>query len=267
MANDEHVAILEQGMEAWNAWREKNPGIVPDLTKSDLVGADLTGAILYLTDLVDADLRGARLRGANLTEANLVGANLQGAGLMEAPLERADLGGANLRDAKLMQADLRDANLNKANLSGANLFGANLQDVMLVETDLTGADLSGCRIYGVSAWGLIIKPPESAKQHNLIITRPDEPTVTVDNIEVAQFVYLLLHNEKIRDVIDTVGKKAVLLLGRFTDERKAVLDALRRNCASVTTCRFCSTLMFQLHGTLPRPSRCWLIWPASSLPI
>src|SRR6516165_1618260 len=48
-----------------------------------------------------------------------------------------------------------------------------------------------------------------------------------DNIEVAQFVYLLLHNEKIRDVIDTIGKKAVLILGRFTAERKAVLDALR----------------------------------------
>jgi hypothetical protein len=26
-------------------------------------------------------------------------------------------------------------------------------------------------------------------------------------------IYLLLHNEKIRDVIDTIGKKGVLLLG------------------------------------------------------
>jgi hypothetical protein len=50
---------------------------------------------------------------------------------------------------------------------------------------------------------------------------------TVDNIEVAQFIYLLLHNQKIRDVIDTVTSKALLILGRFTDERKAVLDALR----------------------------------------
>ena len=32
---------------------------------------------------------------------------------------------------------------------------------------------------------------------------------------------------KIRDVIDTITSKAVLILGRFTDERKAVLDALR----------------------------------------
>src|SRR3712207_8248172 len=31
----------------------------------------------------------------------------------------------------------------------------------------------------------------------------------------------------IRDVIDTVGKKAVLILGRFTPERKTVLDDLR----------------------------------------
>ena len=65
------------------------------------------------------------------------------------------------------------------------------------------------------------------KQQNLVITADDEPEVTVDNIEVAQFVYLLLHNEKIRDVIDTVGKKGVLLLGRFTEGRIAVLDRLR----------------------------------------
>ena len=51
--------------------------------------------------------------------------------------------------------------------------------------------------------------------------------MTVDNIEVAQFVYLLLHNEKIRNVIDTIGRKGVLLLGRFTEGRMAVLDRLR----------------------------------------
>jgi hypothetical protein len=38
---------------------------------------------------------------------------------------------------------------------------------------------------------------------------------------------LLLNNSKIRDVIDTIARKAVLILGRFTPERKAVLDALR----------------------------------------
>ena len=68
---------------------------------------------------------------------------------------------------------------------------------------------------------------DGARQQNLIFTDAGEPTITVDNIEVAQFVYLLLHNQKIRSVIDTVTSKVVLILGRFTDERKAVLEALR----------------------------------------
>jgi hypothetical protein len=124
----------------------------------------------------------------------------------------------------LSGATLCEASLRKANLSEADLRGADLQGTTLVNADLTGADLTGCRIYGVSAWGLKL---DDAKQQNLIVTPADEPQVTVDNIEVAQFVYLVLHNQKIRDVIDTITSKAVLILGRFTDERRAVLDALR----------------------------------------
>jgi hypothetical protein len=37
----------------------------------------------------------------------------------------------------------------------------------------------------------------------------------------------MLQNQKVRDVIDTITSKVVLILGRFTDERKAVLDGLR----------------------------------------
>jgi hypothetical protein len=58
------------------------------------------------------------------------------------------------------------------------------------------------------------------------ITRPDEPTLTADNIEVAQFLYLLLTNEKIRGVFDAISAKNVLLLGRFTAKRKAVLESI-----------------------------------------
>jgi len=68
---------------------------------------------------------------------------------------------------------------------------------------------------------------KNTEQQDLIITPHDQPTITVDNIEVAQFIYLLLKNEKIRHIIDAITSKVVLILGRFTEERKAVLDALR----------------------------------------
>jgi len=51
MANEEHLKILKQGVEAWNKWREKNPQITPDLSKADLYKADLTGANLYKANL------------------------------------------------------------------------------------------------------------------------------------------------------------------------------------------------------------------------
>jgi hypothetical protein len=38
---------------------------------------------------------------------------------------------------------------------------------------------------------------------------------------------LLIYNEKLRKVIDAITSKVVLILGRFTAERKAVLDAMR----------------------------------------
>jgi hypothetical protein len=222
-----------KGVTAWNAWRDDNL-TDPDLSgaflrEATLSRADLSRANLREANLYEADLRKANLSEANLYKANLSDADLRKANLYKANVREADLIGANLykanlREAGLIEADLRVANLIGANLSDADLRGVDLSRATLVETNLTGVDLTGCRIYGVSAWRIEI---DNIKQNNLIITRQDEPEITVDNIEVAQFVYLMLDNKKIRNVIDIITSKAVLILGRFTDERKAVLDALR----------------------------------------
>jgi uncharacterized protein YjbI with pentapeptide repeats len=210
-----------------------------NLTGANLAGANMTDAWvdranLARANLTGADLSFANLNGADLTEANLTGAILKGAllglgDLSAANLTQADLRAADLTEANLCRVKLSGADLGGVKLSGADLYeavltGASLQGAQLIETNLTGADLTGCRVYGVSAWGLKL---EETKQQNLVITGADESTVTVDNIEVAQFVYLLLHNDKIRDLIDTIGKKGVLLLGRFTEGRMGVLERLR----------------------------------------
>jgi hypothetical protein len=219
MANAEHIKILEKGLAAWNGWYEANSDLRPDLSEVDLVGRDLRGYVLTYSNL----------SGTNLTNANLSGADLSGADLRSAILNETNLGceygNTDLKKADLRGAFLGWANLTKADLSGAKLNDANLIGAHLIETDLTDTILTGCRIYGISAWNLKL---EGTSQLNLIITPPNEPDITVDNLEVAQFIYLMLHNEKIRDVIDTIGKKGVLILGRFTPtERKAVLDEIR----------------------------------------
>jgi hypothetical protein len=100
----------------------------------------------------------------------------------------------------------------------------NLTRTICVGTNFEEAILTGSHIYGISVWDVRL---EGAKQDNLVINLPEQPTITTDNLEVAQFIYLLLNNAKIREVIDTLTTKTVLILGRFTPERKTVLDALR----------------------------------------
>ena len=41
MANREHLNILKKGVDAWNAWRERAHGLIPDLAEADLVDAEL----------------------------------------------------------------------------------------------------------------------------------------------------------------------------------------------------------------------------------
>jgi uncharacterized protein YjbI with pentapeptide repeats len=195
-----------------------------DLDAANLTRADLAGAIPVQATLAYTHLTGAHLAGAILTQANLAGANLDAADLARAHLDGANLTGASLTGANLTGANLSQANLAEANLAGASLGRADLQSAALVQTNLEGANLTGCQVYGISAWGVNLT---GTQQSDLVITADGEPVITMDNLEVAQFIYLLLHNEKIREVIDTITAKAVLILGRFSPERKAVLDAIR----------------------------------------
>lgn len=49
---------------------------------------------------------------------------------------------------------------------------------------------------------------------------------------MAQFIHLLLNNEKLRQIIDTITSRVVLILGRFTEARKPILDAIRNELRS-----------------------------------
>lgn len=234
MADEEQVAILKQGVRVWNEWRKKELKVHPNLSRINLRGADLLASNLNRANLHAANLIDARLNGAKMIEADLSGANLRGANLIGARLNRAklngailvgvDLFGAKLGGASLRSANLRAANLHHSDLSDATLEGANLVRASLVDADLERANIANCRVYGISAWNLKLS---GANQSNLVITPENEATITVDNLEVAQFIYLLLRNEKVRDVIDTITTKIVLILGHFSTEHIVVLDALR----------------------------------------
>jgi hypothetical protein len=155
----------------------------------------------------------------NLRKASLRGGDFRNSNFNDANLRRVDLSHSDLTGASFRRADLR-----RAKLSNCLFRNADLTSAILIETSLENSVLSGCLVYGVSAWSIRLK---GAEQKSLIVSKKNSPVLAVDSIEVAQFIYLLLNNQKIRDVISTIGQKAVLILGRFSPpERKEVLDAI-----------------------------------------
>lgn len=125
MANEEHLAILKQGVEVWNEWRKENPKIRP---------------VLRAVELTEANLHGADLHEADLDWTNLSGCDLS----------NADLSWGVLIRTRLYQTNLSEANLSNANLQGAdltltNLIGANLQEAWLGSATFANVDLGQTR--------------------------------------------------------------------------------------------------------------------------
>lgn len=256
MANQEHLAILKQGIETWNAWRRRHVDVEPDFSNADLHGWNLrggyfSGANLSGADLSEADLRDAELgwvgldldyqhAPANLSFALLEKADCRNARLSlvkpislhakEALFTNADLSWADLSHAEMSETDMRKAKMGQANLTHVDLRKADLREadlsgVRLHSTNLIYANLTGCRVAGIDAqsvhlWDTI--------QIDLNISIFQLAPIIVDSLQIAQFVNLYRGNPVLQDVLDIgPSTKLVLLVGGFGEKRKHILEAFK----------------------------------------
>ncbi len=101
MANEEHLAILRQGVVFWNEWRDENPDIIPNLS----------GNISHYWYEKEADLRGIKVsRGVYVSKAR------------KHRLLPKNLNGANLNNANLSRADLSEADLTRVSSIGTGMY-------------------------------------------------------------------------------------------------------------------------------------------------
>ncbi len=216
--------------QSLEAWRRSHPGVPPDLT-----GADLRRVSLRFTDLSNAKLLGADLSGLDLT-----GIKLDGADLCRSTLRGCSFGDEALnvstscKSANFQDADLTQADFCRVLCDGSNFTGATLRNITIkwtrlngcrfVGADWDGASISECHAYGISVWGMRGTP---AKLSSFNIVATDWPQVRVDDLETAQLVHLFLESDKVRKLFESIGSKGVLVLGRFSEERKRLLDAIR----------------------------------------
>lgn len=227
---------ITDGAKSFLAWRERNPdSLISRPNWYDCPGRN--GVQIKGRNRVD--FSGADLSGLLIMKAYAEGLHLRGAVIENTVFEEGDFSRADFS-----QATFRNTRFNKTILTGATFDGSTFVNCNLNRVNLVGAsfcvkEITETVVYGIAAWDL--NTADDMKQSKLVI----EPTyefysdlvadgkvpMTVDNIELAQFVYYLSNHKRMRDVLTVLNAQGVLLLGRFRDGGLERLEAIRETLA------------------------------------
>jgi len=263
MKRTEFVQLIQSGIDNWNRWRENRRNIETQLentgylnfTKSHLTAQDFTGADLTRVTLNRSTLRRANFTKALLDKSNFCYSNLSGATFSGVTSELVDFAGSDLSAAKFsdirfIKSNFKTSQINNATFSESIISESRFREttfrnttfnqVEIIDCDLQYATFINCRfinsslincdVYGVSVWDCIF---ESVIQSDLNIGRIGHPRITVDDLEMAPFISLLLAHEKLRSVITSLTQRGVLLLGRFRDDGHAQLRQIANSLKSL----------------------------------
>jgi uncharacterized protein YjbI with pentapeptide repeats len=163
MANEEHSAILQQGVEVWNQWRKDNPDIVPQLSNDNLSQLNLSSINLSKCNLTNFYFKDTNLSGANFSQACLVKADFAFSNLTSTNFTNAYLGHSDFTQAELNgtifdNADLSHVNLCFAKLNAVRFRGANFRQTELRSLDLSSLDFSNAILSNLNlSWAKFIR--------------------------------------------------------------------------------------------------------------
>lgn len=220
---DDPSLIIKRGKIAWSQWRKNNPGYVSFSNPNWYSCPGPNGA--QVKGANEIDMSGVDMTGVSIYHAFAEGLDLRGATFTDAHVEEGDFSRADFRGAVFVNTRFNKTILTNANFDGATFINCNINRANLVGASFRVKEIRETVIYGVSTWDLITS--EDMKQEKLVIEKTyslysemiDQGKVpmTVDDIELAQFIYYLSNHKKMRDAINVLNNKGVLLLGRFKD--------------------------------------------------
>jgi hypothetical protein len=221
MTDDDASHVLRQGADVWNAWRKHHPGPL-HFAKPHWYNSPGRGGIQVKghnrVDFSGMDLSSVSVYGAFAEGLQVRDALIDGASFEEGDFSRADFRGTTFRNTRFNKTILTGAHFD-----GATFVNCNLNRVNLVGASFRVSEITETVVYGIAAWDL--ETAEGMKQSKLVIERTydlyselieqGKVPLMVDDIELAQFVYYLSRHKKLRDALNILNDKGVLLLGRF----------------------------------------------------
>lgn len=206
-----------------------------ELTVADLSEADISLHKAFTNyNFKRVLFNNSNLKGLRFSECNFKAAYFHNCDMRGVVFQNCQFESTSLLNADLSQADFENCSFTGANLSKTLLFESNFKQCTLVncnlmwsriiETSFINSTITKCRVFGASIWNVTL---ENTTQEELVITKRQELEISVGSLEIAQFLYLMVNNRNIKNIIETLTSKIVLILGRFTDQRKSVLQGVK----------------------------------------
>jgi len=200
-----------------------------DVSFTDFSGAKLSNAIFSETQLVRSQFNHSNLRNVKFSNVVISHTDFTGSLLSEVSIDSSEVDFcvfdvATFSNSIISKASSIASSFFKTDLSQSAFINCNLKGAIFIETNIEQSIFENCNIFGISCWKMIGTPKT---MRNLNISDFNENKITLDNLEIAQFLYLLLNNTQIHSVIDNISTKIVLILGRFSEEQKPILDFIR----------------------------------------
>lgn len=234
MTQDDPAHIILQGAKIWNAWRERHPYLDLTFNRPNWYDCPGPGGLQLkgknLVDFSGMNLSGVRIFNAFAEGLHLRDALFDGSHFEEGDFSRADFRGATFRNTKFNKTILTGANFD-----GATFINCNLNRINLVGASFRVQEITETVVYGLAAWDLETSP--EMKQSKLVIEKTydlysdfmqqGKVPMLVDDIELAQFVYYLSNHKKMRNAINILNDRGVLLLGGFKNGGLERLYAMR----------------------------------------
>ena len=224
------------GAKAWKAWREDNPGSI--ISKPHWYSSPGRGG-RQIKGRNRVDFSGAALSGVTILNAFAEGIRLHDTVIENTIFEEGDFSRADFSGAQFRNTRFNKTILTGANFDGATFVNCNLNRVNLVGASFCVREITETVVYGIAAWDLTTSA--EMKQSKLVIEKTYEfysdlvaagkIPLMVDDIELAQFVYYLSNHRRIRDTLNILNARGVLVLGGFRNGGLERLNAIRERLA------------------------------------
>jgi len=200
----DYIAEIRRGSESWNDFRKTVNGAKPILRNINFATQFPNQSNVYnLPELENfnfsnCDFHSSSFRNgsyincvfdfSSINFSDLVDAYFYNCTFKNSSLRVSKIGSAHFINCNFENSDLSYCSAEKTDFTGSVFKNTRLEYIRFVKCNFSDTKINYCFFYGTSTWDIIA---DDSIQQDIVITSNDDNLITVDNIELAQFIYLL----------------------------------------------------------------------------